>query len=274
MEHKFNSLNQNIEKSYMAFFPEEYINNNSKEVNVIFPDCVENKNFNNFSSELKEKRNYMVFICAFQVIASIMGMLYVIYRRSFIYLFINFSILGLAICGGIGSLKMNYLYIFVHCIFTISIPGAFFFYQIIDFLVAKEHENKNDKQVSEAIIFLIFSLPYLYDIAAGTFCYFFIKSISINLKENNVKYQRLKENFLCMKKKYSKEEIENHMKNIEEHICVICMNKGRETALTPCGHYLSCEDCTKRIFDRFTFTKPKCPICRKEINSFVKIIVS
>ena len=273
MDKNFDTLNLNREKSYMAFFQDDY-NLLQDEFEVLYPEYIQVKNFKNFSNELKKKRNYMIYICGFQVLASLLGMAYLIYRRTFIYLFINLSILALAFCGGYGVLQMNYLYIIIHCIFTISVPGAFFLYQIVDFFIAKPGNQDDVKRASEPLIFFIFSLPYLYDIAAGIFCFFFIKLISKNLKENNIENERLKENFMNMKQKYSREDIDNHMKNINEHICVICMDKKRETALTPCGHYLCCQSCAKGIFDRYNFTKPRCPICRKECKSFVKIIIS
>jgi hypothetical protein len=271
------NINKNREKGYIAFFRDDNNNNlRGNEINILFPEYIQARNFEKFSNELKEKRNYMIYICAFQILASLIGMAYVIYRRSYIYLFINLLTLALAFCGGYGVLLMNYLYILVHCILTISLPGAFFLYQIVDFFIAPVPvaDKNGKKRASEALIFFIFSLPYLYDLAAGAYCFFFIKLISKNLMENNLENERLKENFMNMKQKYSKEDIDNHIKNINNDICVICMDKKRDTALTPCGHYLCCQSCAKELFDNYHFTKPRCPICRKECNNFVKIIIS
>lgn len=272
MQHNFDTLNLQREKSYMAFFQNDDYKLLQNEPNILYPEYIAAKNFKNFSNELKEKRNQMLYVCAIQILASLLGMAYVIYRRSYAYLLINLITLALAFCGGYGTLLMNYLFITIHCVFTISLPGAFFLYQIFEFFFITH--DKNSKSASESLIFLIFSLPYIYDLGAGVFCFFFIKLISKNLKENNLENERLRESYLNMQQKFSQKEIEEHLGNISEHICVICMDKKRDTALTPCGHYLCCQICAKGIFSSFTFTKPKCPICRKECQSFVKIIVS
>lgn len=268
-----NNTSIKTEKGYMAFFQEEDYHL-LDEPKVLFPEMVQNEKFKKFSNDLKSKRNKMLYICLFQILASCMGMAYMVFRRSYIYLAINLVTLTLAFSGGYGALVMNYLYIILHCIFTISLPGAFFFYTIIDFFLARDPGDHNEKRASETLIFFIFSLPYLYDLCAGIFCFFFVLNISRNLKECNYEQDRIKEEYVQMKQKYSSQEISDHFKNIDENLCVICMDNRRDTALTPCGHYLCCYECAQRLFGRFSFKKPNCPICRKECQSYMKIISS
>jgi len=266
--------NLNREKSYMAFFQDDYNLLNENDTKVLFPDLIKNEKFKHFSNDLKDKRNKMLYICLFQILASCMGMAYMVFRRSYIYLAINLVTLTLAFSGGYGSLTMNYLFIIIHCIFTISLPGAFLFYTFFDYFLSRDQNDENKKRASETLIFSIFSIPYLYDLAAGIFCFYFILSISRNLKECNYDQDKLKEEYEDMKQKFSLQEINDHFKNIDENICVICMDARRDTALTPCGHYLCCYKCAEALFGRFNFTKPKCPICRKKCENFMKIILS
>jgi hypothetical protein len=46
-------------------------------------------------------------------------------------------------------------------------------------------------------------------------------------------------------------------------ICLICLQKLRACAFRECGHLLVCQDC------QHLFTS--CPVCRKEIKSFVHL---
>jgi hypothetical protein len=265
------------EKSYMAFFQDENYNHSNQDeipINILYPNFIKNEKFKEFSNDLKDKRNKMLFICLFQILASCLGMAYMIFRRSYIYLAINLITLTLSFFGGYGSLIMNYFLILIHCIFTISLPGAFFLYTIIDYFLSRDQNEENKKRVSETLIFFIFSIPYLYDLFAGIFCFNFILSISKNLKEANKEKENMKNEFEILKKKYSKEEIISHFKNIDDNICIICCDSKRDTALSPCGHYLCCNKCANELFKMFKFAKPNCPICRKVCENYIKIILS
>lgn len=47
--------------------------------------------------------------------------------------------------------------------------------------------------------------------------------------------------------------------NVED--CIICMEEPKSTIFAPCGHFYSCQDCSKRI--------KQCPICRSHITSMI-----
>ena len=89
MKRNFDSSNLTREKSYMAFFQDDF-KLQSNDVNVIYPEYIQIINFKKFSNELKQKRNWMIYICAIQVLACLMGMAYIVFRRSFVYFFIHF----------------------------------------------------------------------------------------------------------------------------------------------------------------------------------------
>ena len=50
----------------------------------------------------------------------------------------------------------------------------------------------------------------------------------------------------------------------EREECIVCMDKSRQFACVPCGHRCLCFDCVNQIND-------KCPICRAEIESTVRV---
>lgn len=48
--------------------------------------------------------------------------------------------------------------------------------------------------------------------------------------------------------------------------CIICMERPRNTALVPCGHYFGCHGCTLRI--------TACPICRGPVAARVRVFAA
>lgn len=57
--------------------------------------------------------------------------------------------------------------------------------------------------------------------------------------------------------------------DIEGKDCVICMNAERNTTVLPCRHMCMCYDCAQAI--KVQASQAKCPICRNEIESMLKI---
>ena len=48
--------------------------------------------------------------------------------------------------------------------------------------------------------------------------------------------------------------------------CVVCQDKQREMAFTPCNHRCVCRECAN--FDKF---KGKCPVCRQHVTGMLRI---
>ena len=51
--------------------------------------------------------------------------------------------------------------------------------------------------------------------------------------------------------------------------CVICMSEPRDTAVLPCRHMCMCAPCAKALREQTN----KCPICRRQVESLLKIVV-
>jgi hypothetical protein len=51
--------------------------------------------------------------------------------------------------------------------------------------------------------------------------------------------------------------------------CVICLSEKRELAFIPCGHMVTCNNCSQHLMK--SDSKKICPICRKPIKSLLKI---
>ncbi|OMJ73343.1 hypothetical protein SteCoe_28001 [Stentor coeruleus] len=53
-----------------------------------------------------------------------------------------------------------------------------------------------------------------------------------------------------------------------ERFCVVCMSYARNTIIEPCCHVCLCERCANLMR---TQVNRKCPMCRQEVTSFIKI---
>lgn len=51
-------------------------------------------------------------------------------------------------------------------------------------------------------------------------------------------------------------------------LCVICLLRRKRAAFLPCGHLVCCQLCAISVERQVS---PKCPLCREEIRSSVRI---
>ncbi|CAK9310591.1 unnamed protein product [Citrullus colocynthis] len=54
-------------------------------------------------------------------------------------------------------------------------------------------------------------------------------------------------------------------------LCVICLMRRKRSAFVPCGHFVCCEHCAASV-ERDS--APKCPVCRQQIRTSVRIYYS
>lgn len=263
--------NRNRESIGFAAFFTNY-NKNSDNVELIYEDyIIEPSKFKKYTNEIKNRRNNLIYLTAIQIFSSIFGMIYIIFRRSFIYLFVNIITLVLALIGVHGALTINSITLLLHCVFTTSITAGFFIYQVFDLILANDTTYGDKRRINDNLILLLFSLPYVYDFITGIYNYIFLKKIS----EFNAEFNKEKELLNIENNKYSLEQILNFISGVNNKICVICMVNPRDSVLSPCGHVLGCEDCIKHIFQESSvFNTVKCPICRKNCERYVKLIIS
>lgn len=56
--------------------------------------------------------------------------------------------------------------------------------------------------------------------------------------------------------------------------CVICMTNERNTAILPCRHLCICSECAQVMMQSTATAASKCPICRRDAQSILKINVN
>ena len=267
----FTESRNNFKIGILSFFREE------KCEKLLYEEMILNKNFLKFPEEIKKHRQILIYMTFFQIFSSIIGMFYIVFRRSIIYFFINFLGITLAICGLNGAVQVNQLHLMIHCVLTTSIIGAFFIYQLLELFLVRDTSYGVKDRMNDNILLFLFSLPYLYDFMAGVFNYMFLKKIS-----DYMKYQLQSKEMLLdfdkdiknLRKRYSNKDVDKHLQSCPDKMCIICIDSERDTIMNPCGHVVCCFSCTEKVFSNKQFSKnnARCPICRKNIQSFKKLL--
>lgn len=230
--------------------------------------------FKKYPNNIKKMRNLLIKLTFLQILSSLISMMFIIYRRSFVYLFISLLTLILAFCGLTGSLKMHLIYLLIHCVFTVSITAGFIFYQIVDLFFGTDTSYGNERRINDNFILLIFTLPFLFDFCVGVYNYLFMKNISIFEDEKKKLIRNIDEENQIEVNKISEEQVDKFISGVDNRICIICMEDNRNVVLNPCGHVLCCEECAKTIFGESLRYEVKCPICRRKCISYVKMLIS
>lgn len=58
------------------------------------------------------------------------------------------------------------------------------------------------------------------------------------------------------------------VRNINDYLCQICLDKPRDCILEPCMHFSLCAMCVRLL------PEPTCPICRRTIEFFQNVFIS
>ena len=227
--------------------------------------------FKEYPEQIKLMRNNLIYLTSGQILASVFGMLYIIIRRSYLYVIINILSIIFALVGLYGSLTMSGLYLMIHCFFTTSLTGGFTIFQIIDFFLVKDTTHGEEKRLGDSLLLIIFSLPYLFDCFTGLFNFKFLYDVSKFLEERK---ERIRNNDHSIFNTFNLEQMPEYndiIKHInEEDNCVICCEKEKSAVMSPCGHMLSCIDCATKLLKSKFFGNPTCPVCRKEIKEVIR----
>ena len=246
---------------------------------ILFFDYIEENLKYSFLSQniiIINKRNKLIYFTIIQVFFSIFGMIIFIIRKIKFFIFANFLILFLTFCGIYGSIKINSICLLVHCILTLSLGCALFLYLIISEIFSEESKSKKNSSLNEHLLFIMYCLPYLYDIFCGYYNYSWLMLLSklnekdsYNLINNNA--NDYNENLLNVNKNNNNNEIKIEMDDVNRNsnnICQICYENNKNTVFSPCGHTFCCYVCWEVLKKK---NINKCPICRKKIENCLKI---
>jgi len=55
---------------------------------------------------------------------------------------------------------------------------------------------------------------------------------------------------------------------MSDFLCCVCLNAKRDIVFEPCHHHVTCGACCTELLKK---EKPTCPICRSDIESYMKI---
>lgn len=260
---------KNLNKKGLAAF---FYKSNEKE--ILFKEYIKHPlEFDQYPTEIKEKRNSLIYLLCIQILASTFALLYIFFRRKFIYLLINGLSIGLALVGLKGIVEMSSIYLIIHCIFTTALTGSFFVFQIIEYLLVSDKTLVEDRRLGDSLLLIIFSIPYLFDAFTGITNFIFLYGISqynYNKKKDCYNKYEMKEEMRELEN-FDESEVKNHID--EEKLCIICCTNEKNAVNNPCGHLLCCLNCANIIMNKKTFLNvPRCPICREEILNIIRLI--
>lgn len=241
----------------------------SNKLEVLYPDYIIDHNFASYQFDIKHKRNRMISFCAIQVGVSFFGTLYLLFRRSIIYLFINLLSLFLSFLGLYGSLLFKGNYLLIHCALTISVFGTLFVYEILYFLFAENPSvDSNNNRLNDSFMLLLLTIPYVYDVFVGIYNFNMLKRIA-EYNDKQIKLQSIELDIL--NETVSHKEIRDHIENTDKNLCIVCVENQRDTVLLPCGHIIACFDCLKKLFNMSAIIQPSCPICRAKCYRYNRV---
>ena len=90
---------------------------------------------------------------------------------------------------------------------------------------------------------------------------------SQKILDANIK--KLKENHKSETEKHESEKKSVEESTTESTTCIICMSETMSCVSTSCGHAICCEICLPQV--RHQLEKKPCPVCRKEVNSILRV---
>ena len=67
----------------------------------------------------------------------------------------------LSVVGFVGVVRVNTCLHFLHAFFCCSILGAFYIYLLLDFFLSSTSEASHPEKLSDTMVLLLMSLPYL-----------------------------------------------------------------------------------------------------------------
>lgn len=100
------------------------------------------------------------------------------------------------------------------------------------------------------------------------------QSIRKRKREYDDSQKILDANIKKLKQNHESEKHESEKKSVEESTtqsttCIICMSETMSCVSTSCGHAICCEICLPQV--RHQLEKKPCPVCRKEVNSILRV---
>lgn len=210
----------------------------------------------------------------------------------------------LSMIGFLGTLKINQCMMLIHSFFYCSIMGAFYVFLLIDCFLREEQHGPGavtDGVVGDRTVLFFLSLPFLAMFLIGCHSMYLLNLIMDEVKsrkqerilrggshvemselsthenqeipqilsagggiyiENDIIYHRppLNDEYLVLQL-----PADAHTHNL----CVICMEKERDSIFYPCGHECVCSTCGKEFM--YKAVQKICPVCRNRIKDIVRV---
>jgi len=195
------------------------------------------------------------------------------YEGSIFDQIIYASIAIFAFIGYIGSIRVVYVFLLFHSIFSVLLSVVLIISQFYDILLKYNKLELDSNKISPWKIEFIFSLIQIFSLVIGLLAYKFMRVIKYYCNHDLVNNRNsIKEEMIHLKNSIPLKDFLLYLQNIDKDKCFICKSKNRNITIYPCTHSLVCNECMCIVYklDIKSLSNPNCPACNIEIRSFAK----
>lgn len=241
--------------------------------------------------DIKAARNFAIRLAIPELICSLAAFALYEVRRGRIILALNFFNFVFTGIGIRSKLQLNYWGLMAHGTYCTAIIGGFYIYILIEYFLTQGREsgtagNRDEKAQKQALgdttVMIIASLPLLMLFFMGIFSMKLLFRIDEEYEQRKVHSEDAQPRDLEFGETAPSDKDNNspadefyhEILDVSEEardgsVCVICMEKPKDSLFYPCGHMCVCGPCGKLFMGQARHKL--CPICRVRIVNIVKV---
>jgi len=203
------------------------------------------------------RRDMAIYGCGLEMTVSVAAITLYDLRRSILVPIVNLGLAGLSLIGLLGALNLQLRQIQIHGAVTTGLIIA----TLLNFLAEAflTRTGIGSASMPSWLILLVFFIPYSLNLVCSI--------LSLLLGSSLADFLELEE---AKSDLAPTELIEQQAQECRGgDTCCICMERRKDAVFTPCGHRVVCVSCGERLK-----SSRRCPICRQDIHSVVRVFDS
>jgi len=224
--------------------------------NLMF-NVYEDQNLERLKKLTLNRRDSAILSCGVEIAVSLAAISLYDLRRSILVPIVNIGLASLSLIGLCGALKLELRQIQIHGAVTTGLIIACLLNFLAEALLTRT--GFGSAAMPSWVVLTVFFIPYSLNLVCSI--------ISLLLGDAFAKFLALEEQKSDLA---PTELIEQQAQEYRgSDMCCICMERRKDAVFTPCGHRVVCVNCGDRLK-----SSRKCPICRQDIHTVVRIFDS
>lgn len=224
---------------------------------ILFEPCTD-ESVRALREEVLRRRDNAIIACTFEVALSLFSILLYDIRRSILIPLLNIGLAGLSAVGLYGAVVLSFWRILVHGVVTTGLLIACLISFLAEALLTRTGLTTGPLPGWAVLLMLV--IPYSINLYCST--------LSLSLQISLSKLLEVEEAASGL---LSTDQIERQAREMKSSdLCCVCMDKGKDAVLTPCGHRAVCMRCGESLRTR----SRQCPVCRHYISAVVRVFDS